>query len=74
MMWIAECNIDKRGRLTLPKSFMKANGLTEHTRVFVQTIFNTPDTIKLVFENTIDTMQADEKAVFEDEHKYRPGK
>ena len=23
-MWVAECLIDSRGRLTLPKSFMKA--------------------------------------------------
>jgi len=52
MMWIAECNIDERGRLTLPKSFLKANGLTKHTKVFVQTMYNTSDTVKLVFENS----------------------
>jgi len=58
MMWIAECSIDERGRLTLPKSFLKANGLTKHTKVFVQTMYNTSDTVKLVFENSKEVTNA----------------
>ena len=41
-MWIAECKIDNRGRITLPSTFMKANELDNHTKVFIQTV-------KLVF-------------------------
>ena len=48
-MWIAECKIDKRGRITLPSSFMKANELNDHTKVFIQTIINNNNTVKLVF-------------------------
>jgi len=51
MMWIAECNLDERGRLTLPKSFLKANELNKFTKVYIQTMYNSEDTVKLVFCN-----------------------
>jgi len=51
MMWIAECSIDERGRITLPKSFLKANDLTKYTKVYLQTAYNTDNTVKMVFEN-----------------------
>lgn len=54
-MWIAECRIDSRGRITLPKTFMKANRLDSHTKIFIQTIVNNENTVKLVFMNKEDT-------------------
>jgi|TARA_R100001530_G_scaffold9539_3_gene9627 hypothetical protein len=48
-MWIAECKIDNRGRITLPSTFMRANELDNHTKVFIQTIMNNSNTVKLVF-------------------------
>ena len=48
-MWIAECPIDTRGRITLPSSFMKANKLNTHTRIFIQAIANNENTVKMVF-------------------------
>ena len=50
-MLIAECNIDNRGRLTLPKSFLKANKLDTSTKVYIQTMYNSSDAIKLIFFN-----------------------
>jgi len=54
-MWIAECKIDTRGRITLPKTFMKANKLDIHTKIFIQTIVNNENTVKLVFMKKEDT-------------------
>ena len=51
MMWVAECNLDNRGRLTLPNSFLKANKLNKFTKVYIQTMYNTDNTVKLVFCN-----------------------
>ena len=48
-MWIAECPIDTRGRITLPSSFMKANKLDKHTKIFIQSIANNENTVKMVF-------------------------
>ena len=50
-MLIAECNIDNRGRLTLPRSFLKANKLSTSTTVYIQTMYNSSDSIKLIFSN-----------------------
>ena len=49
MMWIAKCKIDDRGRITLPKSFMEANQLDKYTEIFIQTMYNTENCVKLVF-------------------------
>ena len=49
MMYLARCKIDDRGRLTLPKSFIKANNLDSYTRVYIQTMYNTENCVKLVF-------------------------
>ena len=48
-MLVAECLIDSRGRLTLPKSFMKANKLDEFTKVMISTMQNTNNSVKLTF-------------------------
>ena len=48
-MWIAECPIDARGRITLPSSFMRANNLDTHTKIFIQSIANNENTVKMVF-------------------------
>ena len=48
-MWIAECLIDTRGRITLPASFMKANNLNKHTKIFIQSIGSNENTVKMVF-------------------------
>ena len=53
MMYLARCTIDKRGRLTLPKSFIKANNLDSYTRVYIQTMYNTENCVKLVFKSTL---------------------
>ena len=49
MMWISKCNVDDRGRLTLPKTFMIANNLDKYTDVYIQTMYNTENCVKLVF-------------------------
>ena len=48
-MYIAKCKIDDRGRITLPKSFMEANQLDEYTEIYIQTMYNTDNCVKLVF-------------------------
>jgi len=53
MMWIAKCKIDNRGRLTLPKSFMEANKLNMYTDVYIQTMYNTENCVKLVFKDNL---------------------
>ena len=50
MMWIAKCKIDSRGRLTLPKSFMEANNLNKYTDIYIQTMYNSDNCVKLVFD------------------------
>ena len=57
MMWIAKCKIDNRGRLTLPKSFMEANKLNMYTDVYIQTMYNTENCVKLVFKNNIKELE-----------------
>lgn len=57
MMYLAKCKIDDRGRLTLPKSFIKANNLDSYTRVYVQTMYNTENCVKLVFRGKEDGQQ-----------------
>lgn len=61
MMWIAECNIDERGRITLPKSFLKANNLTKYTKVYIQSAYNTTNAVKMVFENDKEGDNANKK-------------
>ena len=50
-MWISKCKLDDRGRLTLPKFFLNANDLNKYTSVYIQTMYNTENTVKLVFVN-----------------------
>jgi hypothetical protein len=48
---IAKCRLDKRGRFTLPLSFLKANGIDpEKFDVVIQVVQNNPNAIKVVFE------------------------
>ena len=54
MMWISKCKLDRRGRLTLPKFFMDANNLNQYTSVYIQAMYNTENTVKLVFINEED--------------------
>ena len=49
MMYIAKCKIDERGRLTLPKAFISANDLDKYTEVYIQTMYNTDNSVKLIF-------------------------
>jgi bifunctional DNA-binding transcriptional regulator/antitoxin component of YhaV-PrlF toxin-antitoxin module len=51
MMWTGRCKIDQNGRITLPKSFRDANNITEDTDVYIQTVYNTDNIVKLVFKN-----------------------
>ena len=49
-MNIAKCNLDKRGRLTIPLSFFKANSMhPEEYDAVVQVVINNLNTVKLVF-------------------------
>ena len=49
-MNIAKCKIDKRGRMTLPLSFLKANGIQpEECEAVIQPIQNNLNTVKVVF-------------------------
>ena len=57
MMWIAKCKIDNRGRLTLPKSFMEANKLDKYTDVYIQTMYNTENCVKLVFKANLKELE-----------------
>ena len=49
-MNIAKCNLDKRGRLTLPLSFLKANDINpaDYTAI-VQVVQNNSMAVKIVF-------------------------
>ena len=68
MMWIAKCKIDNRGRLTLPKSFMEANKLDKYPDVFIQTMYNTENCVKLVFQaNLKDLEENDHEEVIKDD-------
>tara|TARA_R100000458_G_C8158309_1_gene163415 strand:+ start:45 stop:221 length:177 start_codon:yes stop_codon:yes gene_type:complete len=50
-MNIAKCKIDKRGRMTLPLSFLKANGIEpEEYEAVIHPIQNNLNTVKLVFK------------------------
>ena len=49
-MNIARCKIDKRGRMTLPLSFLKANGIQpEEYEAVIHPIVNNLNTVKIVF-------------------------
>ena len=50
-MNIAKCKIDKRGRMTLPLSFLKANGIEpEEYEAVIHPIQNNLNTVKVVFK------------------------
>ena len=50
-MNIAKCKIDKRGRMTLPLSFLKANGIQpEEYEAVIHPIQNNLNTVKVVFK------------------------
>ena len=49
-MNIARCKIDKRGRMTLPLSFLKANHIKpEEYEAVIHPITNNLNTVKIVF-------------------------
>ena len=49
-MNIAKCKLDKRGRITIPLSFFKANDMCpEEYDAIVQVVVNNPNTVKIVF-------------------------
>ena len=49
-MNIAKCKLDKRGRITLPLTFLKANDISpeDHT-VVIQVVANNTNTIRILF-------------------------
>jgi|2_EtaG_2_1085320.scaffolds.fasta_scaffold217553_2 bifunctional DNA-binding transcriptional regulator/antitoxin component of YhaV-PrlF toxin-antitoxin module len=49
-MKIAEVKMDKRGRITLPKAYMKVNGFKEQSTIVVKSS-NKPKHILLEFTN-----------------------
>ncbi len=40
MLKICDCRIDERGRITLPKSFLKANGIKEGSFASLSSMYN----------------------------------
>ena len=60
MMKIAVSKIDKRGRITLPRSFMIANDLNYCTHVHFLPMQGSSSSIKLVFEWDGEPTTADE--------------
>ena len=49
-MNIAKCNLDKRGRLTLPLSFFKANDIDPASyNAIIQVVTGRSDAIKVIF-------------------------
>ena len=49
-MNIAKCKLDKRGRITIPLSFFKANDMCpEEYDAIVQIVMNNLNTVKIVF-------------------------
>jgi len=49
-MNIAKCKLDKRGRITLPSSFLKANYIyPEDYDAVIQVIAGNSDSIRIVF-------------------------
>ena len=60
MMKIAVSKIDKRGRITLPRSFMIANDLNYCTHVHFLPMQGSSSSIKLVFEFDGEPTTADE--------------
>jgi len=60
MMKIAISKIDKRGRITLPRSFLIANNLEYSTHVHFLPMQGSSSSIKLVFEFDGEPTTADE--------------
>jgi bifunctional DNA-binding transcriptional regulator/antitoxin component of YhaV-PrlF toxin-antitoxin module len=48
-MNIAVTKIDSKGRITLPKFFLDANGVKNGTSVVIQAMYNNPNCCKLYF-------------------------
>jgi bifunctional DNA-binding transcriptional regulator/antitoxin component of YhaV-PrlF toxin-antitoxin module len=49
-MNIAKCKLDKRGRITLPLSFLKANDINPgDCEAIIQIVTNIPNAIKILF-------------------------
>ena len=49
-MNIAKCKLDRRGRITIPLSFFKANNMNpEKYDAVVQVVMNNLNTVKIVF-------------------------
>tara|TARA_R100001463_G_scaffold81001_5_gene135470 strand:- start:2439 stop:2615 length:177 start_codon:yes stop_codon:yes gene_type:complete len=55
MMYIGECKIDSRGRVILPKVFLKANNVSTGMKIKFQTIQGQNNTIKMIFVQNKET-------------------
>ena len=55
MMYIGECKIDSRGRVILPKVFLKANNVSAGMKIKFQTIQGQNNTIKMIFVQNKET-------------------
>jgi len=62
-MYITRCRIDDRGRLTLPKSFLDANGLCEYTMVYLQAVNGSKNTARLVFDKEREENEQKDKTI-----------
>ena len=50
MIAITKLKLDKRGRITLPDHFLKANGIKKGTCVEIYPVYNREDSVRLQFE------------------------
>ena len=57
MLKIAKCKIDDKGRINLPKTFLKANGIKSGDTVDITSVYNS-SCVKLEFNKCIDISRA----------------
>ena len=53
MLKICSCTIDSKGRITIPNSFLKANGIRHGDKVDITSVYNS-SCVKLEFDTAID--------------------
>ena len=70
-MRIAQCKIDNKGRITIPKSFLKANHIHNGSTVTVENVYasraDNINQVKLIFHN--DKIKRDYETIDEYEIK-----
>ena len=50
-MYIAKIKIDRRGRIQLPQSFLKANEIKSGDYAIAEVVYNRHDAVRIIFVN-----------------------